>query len=450
MALFALSWPTWRTKMSHNTADHAGLKPLHLPCPTESRSQERVTGQTSTSIHRSSSLVRPKTMDAMEESHSTLSLTCTTTRSPMRLALSTPLEVTITERSAHQSLSAETATPHEPCFVPDEYNVYQEDMSSTNSAISMVPNRWCRKFTKEARMRTGPNRLWYRRHLRDGGLHWRYLQWQDRWFGCCPWSLYHRIRQDLEIASRTVFSTGPSETLGKLIGVKMVSWDSSEARATSLSRATAHGLPHSTPEPTRRSMWPPTLPNPTSNLHWQGVLDAKASETHWPEDERKPEIMAIGEILLEDMPAAWDLRAMGAEKVNYLSWNKSQHIPLYCGSCWSQETTSSIADRFNIMLGDQSATPVALSAQVVVNCHVGGDCSGGEPGSVYSFAFTKGFPDSSCEQYTAHNLVNKAGTCEPIHICRDRTWLFRVSISIFVCYIFSQNNCLRHRYFVKS
>ena len=148
----------------------------------------------------------------------------------------------------------------------------------------------------------------------------------------------------------------------------------------------------------------------------------RASETHWPEGERKPEIMAVDEILLEDMPAAWDWGAMGAEKVNYLSWNKNQHIPLYCGSCWSQGTTSSIADRFNIMLGDQSATPVALSAQVVVNCHAGGDCSGGEPGSVYGFAFTTGIPDSSCEQYTAHNLVNKAGTCEPIDICRDCTW----------------------------
>ena len=102
--------------------------------------------------------------------------------------------------------------------------------------------------------------------------------------------------------------------------------------------------------------------------------------------------------------------------VNYLSWNKNQHIPEYCGSCWAQGTTSSLADRFNIMLKDQSMTPVALNAQVVVNCKRGGDCSGGEPGSVYEFAFTQGIPDSSCEQYTAHNLK---GECTPLDICRD-------------------------------
>lgn len=55
-----------------------------------------------------------------------------------------------------------------------------------------------------------------------------------------------------------------------------------------------------------------------------------------------------------------------------------------------------------------------------MNCHAGGDCSGGEPGSVYDYAFTVGIPHSSCEQYVAHNL-DKKDSCEAIDICRDCT-----------------------------
>ena len=107
--------------------------------------------------------------------------------------------------------------------------------------------------------------------------------------------------------------------------------------------------------------------------------------------------------------------------VNYLSWNKNQHIPQYCGSCWAQGTTSAIADRFNILNKgtDKENTPVGLNAQVIVNCQAGGSCNGGNPGVVYEYAHMKGIPHSSCEQYTATNL---AGSCTDIDMCRDCTW----------------------------
>jgi cathepsin X len=143
------------------------------------------------------------------------------------------------------------------------------------------------------------------------------------------------------------------------------------------------------------------------------------SENHFVGGERRPEMMAWDILNPSDLPKEHDWRNVNG--VNYLSWNKNQHIPEYCGSCWAQGTTSSIADRFNILLGDRSATPIALSAQVIVNCHAGGDCSGGEPGSVYDFAFTQGIPHSSCEQYDADNLHKKEG-CQAIDYCKDCTW----------------------------
>jgi cathepsin X len=102
------------------------------------------------------------------------------------------------------------------------------------------------------------------------------------------------------------------------------------------------------------------------------------------------------------LPAVVDWRNMNGK--NYLSWNKNQHIPQYCGSCWAQGTTSAIADRFNILNDLQTPTPVGLDAQVVINCQAGGSCDGGNPGDVYAYAFEYGLHHSSCMQYTAFNL----------------------------------------------
>jgi cathepsin X len=126
----------------------------------------------------------------------------------------------------------------------------------------------------------------------------------------------------------------------------------------------------------------------------------------------------------DQLPETVDWRAHPAHgrTWNLLSWNKNQHIPQYCGSCWAQGTTSSLADRFNIMNfrnNDKTSelAPVALSAQVVVNCQAGGSCNGGDPSQVYDYAFKTGIPHATCMQYVADNLDKD--TCEPIDVCRD-------------------------------
>ena len=93
--------------------------------------------------------------------------------------------------------------------------------------------------------------------------------------------------------------------------------------------------------------------------------------------EKKTSPHAWDVIKKEDLPAVVDWRNMNG--VNYLSWNKNQHIPQYCGSCWAQGSTSAIADRFNILQNALGSSPVGLDAQVVVNCQAGGSCDGGNP-----------------------------------------------------------------------
>jgi len=119
-----------------------------------------------------------------------------------------------------------------------------------------------------------------------------------------------------------------------------------------------------------------------------------------------------------ELPTTVDWRNLDGK--NWLSWNKNQHIPRYCGSCWAQGTTSALADRFNIATGLGLTTPLGLNAQVVVNCQAGGSCDGGDPALVYEWASVNGIPHSSCEQYTAYNLVDRM--CTDIDICRDCTW----------------------------
>ena len=121
---------------------------------------------------------------------------------------------------------------------------------------------------------------------------------------------------------------------------------------------------------------------------------------------------------VESYPNNWDWRNMNG--TNYLSWSKNQHIPIYCGSCWAQGTTSAIADRFNIKYWKNLTTPVALNAQAIVNCNAGGNCNGGDPSDVYAYAQIYGIPHSSCEQYSAHNL--DSGMCTAIDLCKECTW----------------------------
>ena len=87
------------------------------------------------------------------------------------------------------------------------------------------------------------------------------------------------------------------------------------------------------------------------------------------------------------LPAGHDWRDVNG--VNYLSWNRNQNNPQYCGSGWAHATTSAMADRFNIKFPNLSPAPVDISLQVLLNCGAGGNCDGGFATGVYEHMHTK-------------------------------------------------------------
>ena len=132
-------------------------------------------------------------------------------------------------------------------------------------------------------------------------------------------------------------------------------------------------------------------------------------KNEWYGDEETNVPQDIQNLKESDLPESVDWRNYNG--TNYVSWSKNQHIPIYWGSCWSQGTTSALSDRFNILNwlknNNTNAPQVSLSAQTIVNCEAGGSCNGGQPASVYRFAYKNGIPHESCQQYIARNIEKK-------------------------------------------
>jgi len=78
---------------------------------------------------------------------------------------------------------------------------------------------------------------------------------------------------------------------------------------------------------------------------------------------------------------------------NYLTLQRNQHIPQYCGSCWSFAVTSSLSDRIKI-LRNAAWPDIILSPQVLLSCDtVNRGCSGGNPPLAYKWIMENNITD---------------------------------------------------------
>jgi cathepsin X len=125
----------------------------------------------------------------------------------------------------------------------------------------------------------------------------------------------------------------------------------------------------------------------------------------------------------EDAPASFDIRDI--DGVNYASPSRNQHIPQYCGSCWTHGPTSALNDRFQ--MARKNAFPkVFLAPQQLVNCMPPpadktqgmGGCLGGDPAEVGPWGAKHGFVHETCQNYQAKNLYEDF-KCDAIGECQN-------------------------------
>lgn len=122
---------------------------------------------------------------------------------------------------------------------------------------------------------------------------------------------------------------------------------------------------------------------------------------------------------IEALPTALDWRSKNGTR--WATWSRNQHVPNYCGACWSFAATSALSDRISIHLGDKFPE-VDLSPQVILNCDFHGEnpdmgCHGGDQSRAYAYIKENGAVSETCQSYTAtgHDTGNN---CTEKDICR--------------------------------
>lgn len=79
--------------------------------------------------------------------------------------------------------------------------------------------------------------------------------------------------------------------------------------------------------------------------------------------------------------------------VNYLTYQRNQHIPTYCGSCWAFSVTSSLNDRMKIKRKAQWPD-ILLSPQILISCQEDNQgCHGGDTGLAYQWIHRNNITD---------------------------------------------------------
>jgi cathepsin X len=112
----------------------------------------------------------------------------------------------------------------------------------------------------------------------------------------------------------------------------------------------------------------------------------------------------LPKIPMEDLPSYfWWGNVSGT---NYLTVQRNQHIPIYCGSCWAFASTSALSDRIKIARKAQWPD-INLSPQVLISCDtLDRGCGGGDPRNAYKWIKENNITDETCSPYQAFGHDN--------------------------------------------
>ena len=104
----------------------------------------------------------------------------------------------------------------------------------------------------------------------------------------------------------------------------------------------------------------------TSLIVCIAAFDVSHYRNHVDSTDFKPNVKTeIPKIKTDDLPKNfwWGNK----DGKNYLTMQRNQHIPIYCGACWAFSAASALSDRIKIMRN--AAWPdVILSPQVLISC----------------------------------------------------------------------------------
>lgn len=103
---------------------------------------------------------------------------------------------------------------------------------------------------------------------------------------------------------------------------------------------------------------------------------------------------------------------------NFLTFQRNQHIPIYCGSCWAFSATSALSDRIKIARKAQFPD-INLSPQVLISCELPDEgCHGGDARTAYEWIHANDITDETCSPYQAFGHDNGVG-CSAMIKCKN-------------------------------
>jgi cathepsin X len=118
-----------------------------------------------------------------------------------------------------------------------------------------------------------------------------------------------------------------------------------------------------------------------------------------------------------ELPTSVDWRWTNGQV--YTTWERQQHAPQYCGSCWAQAVVSATNDRLQIM-NKAKGPEVDLAPQILLDCDMNDDgCSGGDPDSAFEWIMQNWITEEICAPYEAIGHTQEGRTCDAEAVCKN-------------------------------